>query len=203
MMFYSQFPAQRTRQILGDVVGIIVTIVVIAIGAAITATIRTLGQFGVDLEAAGEQFESGLSEAAENLGGVPIIGDGIRVPLDAAAAAGSSVADAGRAQQALVETVAVSAGWAAVLLPLAILALVWLVPRVAFARRASTLQRLIRQGLSPDTLAVRALARAPFAELLAAHPDPAAGWRARDEGAIRALAALELRRAGIRVDALP
>ena len=197
-MLYSQYPAARTRQIIADALGVLTTIVVITIGLAVTAAIRTLGQFGRDLESAGEGFQEGLREAAENLGDVPLIGDGIRVPLDAAASAGGAVAEAGRGQQQFVELVAVGAGWAVVLFPLLVLALVWVWPRTRFVRRSATMRRLLESGMTGDTLAVRAMARAPLAELARVHPDPGAAWRAQDAEAISALAALELRRSGIR-----
>jgi hypothetical protein len=202
-MLYSQYPVARTRQIIADVLGVLTTIVVITIGLAVTAAIRTLGQFGRDLESAGQGFQEGLGEAAENLGDVPLIGDGIRVPLDAAASAGGAVAEAGRGQQQFVELVAVGAGWAVVLFPLLVLALVWVWPRSRFVRRSATMRRLLESGMTGDTLAVRAMARAPLAELARVHPDPGAAWRAQDAEAIRALAALELRRSGIRPQRLP
>lgn len=202
-MLYSQYPVARTRQIIADVLGVLTTIVVIAIGLAVTAAIRTLAQFGRDLESAGEGFRDGLGQAAQNLGEVPLIGDGIRVPLDAAASAGGAVADAGRGQQQFVELVAVGAGWAVVLFPLLVLALVWVWPRSRFVRRSRTMRRLLESGMTGDTLAVRAMARAPLAELARVHPDPGAAWRAQDAEAIRALAALELRRSGIRPQRLP
>lgn len=203
MTLYSNYPAARTRQIIADVAGVIAVIVVISIAAAVTATIRALGAFGRDLERAGLDFQNGLTEAAEALGDVPLIGDGIRGPFDAAAGAGESVADAGRAQQAFVEAVALGVGWSVALVPLVLLALLWVLPRVRFARRSSRLRSMIANGMTADTLAARALARAPLGQLVAVHPDPAAAWRAQDPAAVRALAGIELRRAGIRADALP
>jgi len=202
-MLYSQYAAARTRQIIADVLGVIATIIVVSTGLAVTAAIRALGQFGRDLESAGEGIRSGLSDAADNLGEVPLIGGGIRVPLDAAASAGTAVADAGRGQQEFVEFVAVGAGWAVVLFPLLILALIWIWPRSRFVRRSMTMRRLLEAGMTADTLAVRAMARAPLKELARVHPDPGAAWRAQDPDAIRALAALELRRSGIRAQRLP
>ena len=202
-MLYSQYPVARTRQIIADTLGVLATIVVIATGFAVTAAVRVLGQFGRDLQSAGEGFEEGLGQAAENLGSVPLIGDGIRAPLDAAASAGGAVAEAGRGQQQFVEIVAVGAGWAVVLFPLLVLALVWVWPRSRFVRRSATMRRLLDSGMTGDTLAVRAVARAPLAALARVHPDPGAAWRAQDDEAISALAALELRRSGIRPQRLP
>jgi hypothetical protein len=202
MNIYSDYPAARTRQIIVDVFGVVTALLVVAIATAVTATIRTLGAFGRDLEIAGRDFQTGLSGAADNLGEVPLIGGGIRGPFDVAAAAGESIAEAGRAQQVFVEAIAVGAGWAVALIPLALLALVWVLPRVVFARRSRRLRAFVAHGMSADTLAARALARAPLAQLVAVHPDPAAAWRAQDPAVVRALAAIELRRAGIRADTL-
>lgn len=82
MSLYSDYPAVRTRQIIADGVGLVLVIVVVSVAAAVTATIRALGAFGRDLEQAGLDFEAGLSDAAETLGDVPLIGDGIRGPFD-------------------------------------------------------------------------------------------------------------------------
>lgn len=202
-MLYSQYPAARARQIFADLLGVIAAVWVVMTALAVTAAIRTLGQFGRDLESAGEGFREGLSDAAENLGNVPFVGGGIRAPLDAAASAGGAVADAGRGQQEFVEFVAVGAGWAVALFPLVILVLVWILPRSRFVRRSTAMRRLLNAGMTGDTLAVRAIARAPLANLARVHPDPAAAWRADDGDAIRALAGIELRRSGIRADRLP
>ncbi len=202
MSLYSDYPGARTRQIIADVIGVVSVIIVVTIAASITAAIRTLAAFGRDLETAGLDFQAGLLDAADALGDVPVIGDGIRAPFDAAASAGQSVADAGRGQQELVEFIAVSVGWSVALVPLLLIALVWLVPRVRFARRSSRMRALIARGLTVDTLAARALARAPLAQLVAVHPDPAAAWRSQQPDALRELAAIELRRAGIRPPAV-
>lgn len=203
MSLYSDYPAARTRQIIADAFGLVAVIVVISMAVAVTTAIRSLGAFGRDLEAAGLDFQTGLTEAAENLGDVPLIGDGIRAPFDAAASAGEQVAAAGRAQQVFVESIAVGAGWAVALVPLILLALLWVLPRVRFARRSRSLRTMIAKGMTADTLAARAVARAPLAQLVAVHPDPGAAWRAHDPAVVRALAGIELRRAGIRADALP
>ncbi|UYN84180.1 MAG: hypothetical protein KIT89_02945 [Microcella sp.] len=203
MSLYSDYSAARTRQIIADLIGLVSVAIVITIGVLVTTTIRAFAAFGRDLETAGLDFQTGLTDAAEALGDVPLIGDGIRGPFDLAADAGAAVADAGRSQQALVETVAIGTGATITIVPLLLIALVWLVPRIRFARRSTELRTLIDRGMSADTLAVRALGRASLRDLAAVHPDPAAAWRDRDVDVVRALAAIELRRAGIKPKALP
>ncbi len=203
MVLYSDYAPARTRQIIADVIAVAVAALVIGIAAAVAGAIRALGAFGRDLEAAGLDFQSGLTDAAESLGGIPLIGEGIRGPFDLAAGAGGSVAEAGRQQQAFVELIAATTGWLIALLPLTVLAIGWLLPRIWFAVRKRRLQAMIAAGMSADTLAARAVARAPLRQLVAVHPDPAAAWRSNDPDLVRALAGVELRRAGIAANALP
>lgn len=203
MQLYSDYPRRRTVQIVADVIALVLIVVSVSTALAIAAAIRAFAQFGRDLEAAGGSFRDGLGDAADQLGGVPLIGDGIRAPLDAAAGAGGAVVDAGRGQQELVETIAQTVGAISLLVPLAIIALVWLLPRIRFVRRAGRVRRMLAAGLGADTLAARAVATAPLRRLTAVHPDPGSAYRAGDAGVIRALASLELERAGIRQNALP
>lgn len=203
MNWYSSYPRQRVRQIIADAVALAVIILSIVTAVSVVESIRALGSFGRDLEEAGESFAGNLGAAGEQLGGVPLVGEGIRTPLDAAAGAGDVVAQAGRDQQALVETVAVGTGWALVLTPLALLVLLWLIPRLRFARRSGLLRRMLAAGLTADTLAARAIAQQPLRRLTRVHPDPAAAWRAGDATVVRDLAALELRRSGVPLSALP
>jgi len=202
VQLYSDYPHQRSRQIVADAIALLVVIVSVSSALALATAIRAFAQFGRDLESAGGSFRRGLGDAADQLGAVPLIGAGIRAPLDAAAGAGGAVIDAGRGQQELVETTAQAVGALALVVPLALLALVWLWPRVRFVRRAGHLRRMLAQGLGADTLAARAIATAPLRSLAAVHPDAASAWRAGDPGVIRALADLELQHAGIRQSAL-
>ncbi|WAB83335.1 hypothetical protein OVN20_09705 [Microcella daejeonensis] len=203
MQLYSDYPRRRTAQIVADALALLIVVVAASSAVAVAAAIRALAQFGRDLEAAGGSFREGLSDAADQLGGVPIIGEGIRAPLDAAAGAGGAVVDAGRGQQQLVESVAQVLGAVTLIVPLLLLAIVWLWPRVRFVRRAGRVRRMLAAGLGADTLAARAVATAPLRRLTAVHPDPGSAYRQGDPRVIRALAALELERAGIRANALP
>ncbi len=82
-------------------------------------------------------------------------------------------------------------------LPLLAIALMWFVPRVRFAIRARRTATLARNPEAIDLLALRAIVAGDPAEVIAAVPDPAQAWRNQDATALRALAALELRRSGV------
>jgi hypothetical protein len=74
----------------------------------------------------------------------------------------------------------------------------WLRPRLRFARRTAELRALGSTGGGTELLALRALTQASPRDILAAHPEAAAGWRTGDPAVTAALAALALRRAGLR-----
>lgn len=203
MLLYSPYPSQRSRQIAADVSGLLAVIAVVVITSSVVAAIRAVAELGRRLEAAGGSMSEGLSAAGDRLGGIPLIGDAIRQPLDAAAGAGDSVSDAGIAVIDTVETAAVVAGWIVALSLLALIALVWVWPRARFALRRRRAQRMIAAGMSTETFAVRALATARLSALGRVHPDPGAALLAGDRSTIRALADLELRRLGVASDLLP
>lgn len=199
MNLYADFPARRTRQITADVVALCVVVVAIVLGVVVRNAIAALAGIWVRLEEAGAGFETTMGEIGENLGGVPLIGDGIRTPFDRAAGAGESLADAGRTGQAAVETVAALAGVGVALAPIALLLLLWVWPRVRFVRRAAETRALLRLEDGEQLLALRALDDARARELAAVSPRAVSGWRAGDASVIRGLAALEARRTGVRL----
>lgn len=203
MGLYSPYPRHRTRQIAADLFGIALTVLVITVAVVVAESIRALAAVGRGLEDAGESIYGGLTDAGNALGGIPLVGDAVRAPFDAAATAGGSVTDAGTNLVALIETLATVVGWTIALPALLVLVLVWVLPRARFTRRSAETRRLMAAGLSAETLAVRALLRAPLATLASVHPDAGGAWREGDPRVIRDLAGLELRRLGVPADALP
>lgn len=202
-MLYSPYPPQRARQLAADAVGIVAAIAVVVITSTVVAAIRAVAELGRQLETAGGSISEGLSTAGERLGGIPLIGDAVSRPFDAAAGAGDSVSDAGLAVVDVVETTAVVAGWIVALSLLALLSLVWVWPRARFVVRRGRAERMIAAGMSTNTFALRALATARLSALGRVHPDPGSVLLAGDESTIRALAELELRRLGVAKDRLP
>lgn len=203
MGLYSPYPHHRSRQIVADALGVMLTVLIITIAVVVAESIRALGAVGRGLEDAGESISGGLTDAGNALGGIPLVGDAVRAPFDAAATAGGSVTDAGTNLVVLIDTLATVVGWLIALPALLVLLLVWVLPRIRFSRRSAEARRLIAAGLSVETLAVRALFRAPLATLASVHPDAGGAWRDGDPRVIRDLAGLELRRLGIPADALP
>ena len=202
MSLYADFGPRRARQIVADLVAVIVAVVSILLGVAVYQAISVLGGVWAQLEDAGTGFQDTMGEIGETLGGVPLIGGGIRGPFDTAAGAGGSLADAGRTGQAAIETLATIAGVGVAVLPIAILLLAWLWPRLRFVRRAAETRALLRLEDGEALLALRALDDASAKELAAISPRVVRAWQTGERDVVRRLAALEAREAGVKLPAL-
>jgi hypothetical protein len=199
MKLYSDFGPRRTRQIIGDVLALAAIAAWVWLGVAVFRLVMNLSRFGVQMEDAGAGFKQTMVEVGENLGGVPLIGEGIRVPFDEASRAGSALEAAGQSQQVAVAQLATGLGIGIALLPILTILVLWLVPRLRFARKATRAKAIAREEAGVDLLALRALATQKISALSRVSPDAMAAWRRGDEAVLKALAQLELASSGIRL----
>jgi len=199
MSLYSDFARRRTLQIVADAAAALVVVLAILAGVAVHGAIAALGAVMRRVEDAGVGFSDTLTEIGDTLGGVPLIGDGIRGHFDAASGAGDTLADAGRAGQALIESIATIAGIGVAAVPIVILLLVWLWPRLRFARRSAETRALLRLEDGEQLLALRALDRAKASVLARISPRAVTEWQEGEPRVVRALASLEARAAGVRI----
>jgi hypothetical protein len=197
MAVYSALPGQRTRQITADLVAVVLIALFVALGATTGGLIGQTAELGRQVEQAGSTFEQRMSEAADALGTVPLVGESVRGPFDEAGDAGADVVAAGQGQQDLVAWLAPTVGTLVALVPILALLLAWLPRRLRFVRRSREASVLARTPDGVEVLAAKAIADASPAALVAAGPDVVRRWRQGDPAAIRALAELGLRRAGI------
>lgn len=200
MKFYSDFPARRARQIATDIIAVIAISAWVWLGTFVYGLVMNLSGFGVRMQDAGAGFRQTMADIEANLSGVPLIGPGISSPFTGASDAGAALEQAGIDQQAAVQSLATGLGIGIAVLPVLMILIVWLVPRVRFARRAGRARALVAGGSSLDLLALRALAGQNIARLTAIDPDPVAAWRRGDAAVVASLAALELRASGVRID---
>lgn len=199
MKLYSDYPARRSGQIIADVIALVLIAIAVWCGTLVYSAIAVLAAFGKTIEDAGNGFEQTMADAGEALGGVPLIGPGIRQPFDAASGAGTQLAEAGQAQQDLVLAAATTVGVVTAAIPILLILLIWLRGRLRWARRATEARNLSRLPDGPDLLALRALVNADYAELHQVHREPVDAWRSGDAAVVRQLAQLELREAGVRL----
>jgi hypothetical protein len=199
MKLYSDFAAQRTRQIIVDLLAIGAIALFVGLGVGLYRLVDRLSGFGLDLQKAGDGFRKTMTAVGKNLGGVPFIGHGIRAPFDGASDAGRTLATAGHNQQDAINQLATWLGIGAAGVPILFILLLWLVPRVRFARRASSVKRSLRGGVGLELLALRALTTQRLPAIAAIDSDPVAAWRRGDPRVIRELAQLEQRACGVRL----
>lgn len=199
MKLYSDFGPRRARQITADVVALALIVGWVWLGVAVYSLVSQLADYGKQLEDAGAGFRETMTQVGEALGKVPLIGPGIRGPFDGASGAGGALEQAGVNQQQLVNELALTLGSGIAALPIIMVLVLWLVPRVRFIRRAGVAKALVTGGAGMDLLALRALANQKLTSLAAIDPDAMAAWRRGDDTVMRKLAALELESSGVRL----
>lgn len=196
MTFYAQTPLHRSRQIVGDVTLLVWCVSWILVARFVHGLVAALAGPGRSLEGAGVDLATSMQDAGEAAGRVPVAGDALQAPFDLAAGVGTSLRDAGQAQQDAVATLAF---WLAVVLaaiPIAWALLRWLPARLRWMREATAARRMIDDV---ELFAARALARRSLRELATLGPAPATAWKAGDPTATAALARLELASLGLRL----
>lgn len=160
--------------------------------------VQKLAGPGRSLEGAGTGLADNLADAGGKVGRVPLVGDELTAPFTRAAEAAGALAQAGRDQQALIDDLSLVVSLTLLLFPLGLVLFGWLPRRWRWMRRAGAAAALRDQPAGRDLLALRALATRPLGELARVGPDVAESWRRGDDSTLDALAALELRRLGLR-----
>ncbi|WP_448623538.1 hypothetical protein [Geodermatophilus sp. URMC 64] len=199
MRLYAQRPDLRLRQVLGDAGVVAWTALWVLVARAVHAAVLVLAEPGRAVEDLGGSVARNMASAAETADRVPVAGDALARPFQALGDAGGSVRGAGQAAQDAVGTLAVLLAVVLVLLPVGWLLVRWLPGRWRYAREAGAAARLLRGTPDLELLAARALATAPLPRLAALPAGTGAAWREGDPAAVRALAALELGRLGLRL----
>jgi hypothetical protein len=199
MRAYAQHPALRARQLAADLGMLTWTVLWVAVARAVHGAILVLAAPGQAVEDLGASVAGNMGSAADAAGDVPLVGDELSAPFDALAEASGAVSGAGQAAQDAVGTLASVLAVVLVVLPVGWLLLRWLPWRLRYVRDAEAARRLLAGTPDLDVLAARALATAPLPRLAALPPGTGTAWHAGDPAAVRALAALELRRLGLRL----
>jgi len=199
MRAYAQHPALRARQLAADLGMLAWAALWVVVARAVHGAVLVLAEPGRAVEDLGASVAGNMESAADVAGDVPLVGDELSAPFDALAEASGSVSGAGQAAQDAVGTLASVLAVVLVVLPVAWLLLRWLPWRLRYVRDAGAARRLLAGTPDLDVLAARALATAPLPRLATLPPGIGAAWHAGEPAAVRALAALELRRLGLRL----
>jgi hypothetical protein len=193
MQLYADLPARRSRQRLSDVCALIWIVGALWFGKQVYDLVRNLGIPGEALSGAAADMAVNLRGASEGVGRLPIAGDALALPLEAAADAANRLASVGATAQSGVQTLAFMLGLALAGGPVVFALLVWGMPRWMWVRKAEAAKQALDDPDGADLLALRALATRPLRQLALVGTDGVVDrWRRGDEDTIRQLASLEL-----------
>lgn len=200
MLLYAQTPARRNRQVLADLIAVVLVAAAVKFALAVHGAIMLLAEPGREMESSGESLATALDDASDTASKVPLVGDLLKKPFQSAADAGTGLADAGQSLQDIISQVATLATLALIVLPVALVLLLWLPPRLRWIRRTATPRHLRYAPGGADLLALHALTGPPGD--LSTLPTPPGGladaWRRGDRQVVAALSEIALRRAGLR-----
>jgi hypothetical protein len=195
MMLYAEIGSVRARQAAGDAAAALWVLAWVWVGRSVHAAVNHLADPGTAMRRAGEQLAGPLRDAARAVADLPVVGGTASASLESASRAGAQLSDAGAAQVAAVQTVALWLAIAVATLPIALVLLRYVPARHRWIRAATAAGRLRSTDASLELLALRAVASRPLENLTRAVPEPS---RALAAGDFERLAAVELEALGLR-----
>lgn len=198
---YATTPRRLAAQLFSDFAVFVWTAIWLLVGVAVYDAISTIAEAGRQVESGANGIAGNLASAGHGAQRIPVVGDAVSKPLTSASEAALDIAGAGHNLDTTASWLAVLLALAVVALPLLIVVMPWLFLRLRFFRRKWTVTGLAATPAGEQLLALRALTNRSPRKLTAVTADPVGAWRREDPVTIRALAALELRSAGITIRA--
>ncbi len=194
---YATTPARLVAQVLSDLLVAAWIALWVIIGLAVHHAVATIASVGTQVQDGAKGIADNLDSAGESAHRIPLVGDAMSRPLRAASEAAVDLAGAGQNLHSTATWLAVLLAIAVASPPILAIGMPWLLLRIRFFRRKWTVIALAQTPAGEQLLALRALANRPLRQLTEVSTDPVGAWRAHDPDAVRGLAALELRSAGV------
>lgn len=201
MGIYAARPGRLVGQVLVDLFVVVWAVVWALIGIFVQQTVAVLAGPARQTAVTAARLAGNLTDAADQAGKLPGVGDELRRPFDSASGTLGGLIAAANHQVESIERLATIVGWLVFAIPVAVLVALWLPRRVRFYRQARAAQVFIDSQPDLDLFALRAMALQPMHVIAAVSDDPVGAWRAGDTAVINRLAELELRRTGLRMPA--
>jgi hypothetical protein len=200
---YADVPTRRIAQVVADLIVIAWAALWVWIAVIVHGVIVDLAGLGYAVQDRATDVASGLTQAGNGAGRVPLIGDGLAAPLEKAGQAATNVAGTGRQAGDLITWLSWPVAIAVVAAPILFVCGTWIVLRLRYAYQAGAVAQLAAVPAGQRLLALRALSTRSLPRLLRVHPDPLTAWVQGDPAVVAGLARLELTRLGVRPHALP
>jgi hypothetical protein len=194
---YATTPARLTAQLVSDLLIAAWITAWVLVGLAVHHAIATFARVGTQVQSGATGISENLNSAGDNADRLPLVGDAVATPLRAASEAALDLAGAGQSLNSTATWLAVVLAIAVAAPPILAVGMPWLFLRIRFFRRKWTVISLAQTPAGEQLLALRALANRPLRKLTEVSTDPVGAWRREDPAAVRGLAALELRSAGV------
>ena len=194
---YATTPARLTAQLVSDLLIAAWITGWVLVGLAVHHAIATFASVGTQVQSGATGISENLNSAGDNADRLPLVGDAVATPLRAASEAALDLAGAGQSLNSTATWLAVVLALAVAAPPILAVGMPWLFLRIRFFRRKWTVISLAQTPAGEQLLALRALANRPLRKLTEVNTDPVGAWRREDPDAVRGLAALELRSAGV------
>lgn len=198
MKLYADTPGRFSRQLMADLVVVGWIVLWVWLALQLRERLLKLAGPGESLQRAGSSFSGSLNNAGDKVGGLPVVGDDVAGAFRQAGGAGDTIADAGRRQVDAVHQLALFVPGLLLLLAIGIVVALWLPGRLRWAREAGAVRKLLSGPDALEVFATRAVVRQHPRELARLPESTVTRWRAGDQDAATALAALELRSLGLR-----
>ena len=198
MGIYSTRPGRLAGQIFGDLFVLVWSVVWAVIGILVNRVIAVLAIPARETARTASKLMDNMRDAAEQAARVPGVGEDLRRPFDAASVSLTNLINSANEQVASIERLALIGGWVVFAIPVAMVVALWLPRRIRFYRQAKASQVFLDSTADLDLFALRAMASQPLYVLAAVSDDPVKAWRDGDRRVIDELAAIELRRNGLR-----
>lgn len=195
---YATRPHRFLMQVLSDVLVAGWIVIWVLVGIAVHTAVATIARVGTQVENGANGIAHNLDSAGNSIDGFPLIGDQLSKPLTDASKAALDLAGAGHNLHHTATWLAWVLALAVAATPILAVAGPWLYLRVRFFRRKWTVITLAATPAGEQLLALRALAHRPLRKLVEVSVDPVGAWRREDPIAVRGLANLELRAAGVK-----
>jgi hypothetical protein len=199
MSIYAKRPAKMIGQMFGDGFVLLWTVGWAIIGIFVHRVIEILAIPARETARTATRLAENFREAGAEAAKVPVAGEQLRRPFDAASVTLGNLITSANDQVTSIERLALIVGWLVFLIPVTIVVAFWLPRRIRFYRQARASQVFLDALPDLDLFALRAMAAQPLYVLAEISDDPVSAWRSGDRAVINQLAEIELKRNGLRM----